>query len=70
MTKRFHRLKVTSCARCGRHRDECKGLRDHKMDGLHYWRGDFYCDNCMVTFGEDEIEHGDMWKKSGARKVA
>lgn len=46
----------TECGRCHTVITECKGIEDPAMDGLHPWKDGFYCDSCLVKFGEEELE--------------
>lgn len=47
------------CEECNTPLKECKGVRDKAMDGIHLYRGRFYCDKCLQELGR-RIRDGEI----------
>ena len=47
------------CEMCNTPMRDCKGITDPNMDGIHLFRGKFYCDRCLQELGH-KIRSGEI----------
>ena len=47
------------CAECHKPLMECRGVDDPKMDGLHLYHDEWFCDKCLQELGR-RIRDGEI----------